>query len=457
MFKQSDNNKSARKAGLLFLLLAMITVAGSALAVPQVMTRYGDQMGWYSAEINGMGGTGVAVYRGGLSNIFNPAYLTMEEGTRLDAGFSLDQEHEDRFQPLFDSFGGFLAEGAIATNRHHFWQTGFALAHRVNQIEALPVTFGLSLADRYSYQYNFEEEIRDPETYPPSGSNDPAQDLIIEEHLRNVEGTLRTLSLGAGVQIIDQVSIGVAAHYAFGKRTETNSMRANWVPEDSYNHTDEYELSGVNYTIGLRGVVNERLEVGVSWESQLSATGDFTWEYADAGFDSLGNPATIITSSGDDAPQGYYRYPNIYRAGLTFLPRTDPRTVFTMEMEYTPWSEMADSEVPGYDNPQNLDDTVDVRIGLQHTFYNGMPLRFGFRHFDSYMDKESGASVFSTGVGMPVLAGMVSVSLELAKIINVLDHQFPYPTDFDGEFSADPQARVEDTRFRLGISFVRNF
>jgi hypothetical protein len=453
MFKHSLNKNGATKAGILTLLFAMTMMAVSALAVPQVMNTYGDQMSWYSAEANAMGGTGVAVYRGGFSTIFNPAYLVMEEGTRFEAGFSLDQEHEDRFQPMFDAFSSYVANSAIATNRNHLWQTGFALAHRLELMDEMPLSLGLSLADRYPFQYNFEEEIRNPSPYP-AGTGEPARDMIIEQRQRKVEGTLRTLSMGMGVPVIEGVSLGASVHYAFGTRTETNTLRDTDGEGDdnSYNQVDEYELAGVNYTIGIRGVVNERLEIGVSWESQLDATGDFTHMYTDV------DPSTGLPVTSPSLSAGYYRYPNIYRAGLTFLPQTDPRTVFTMEMIYTPWSEMADSENPGYDNPQNLDDTMDVRIGLQHTFYNGMPVRFGFRHFDSYMDKESGASVFSSGVGMPLLNGMLNGSIELSKITNVLDHQFPYPTDYFGDaFLVDPQASVEDTRFRIGVSYTMNF
>lgn len=449
MIKHSLRKNGTLKAGFLVLLSAMMMTTVSALAVPQIMNAYGDQMSWYSAEINGMGGTGVAVYRGGMSNIFNPAFLVVEEGTRVEAGFSLEQEHEDRFQPMFDSFGSTVAFSAIATNRNHFWQSGFAVAHRIVQIEALPVTVGLSMADRYPMQYRFEEEIRNPSPYP-AGSGEPARDMIIEKRVREVEGTLRTLSMGVGAPIMDRLSFGASVHYAFGTRKETLSKRDfdQIAPDNSYNQMDEYELAGVNYTIGLRGIISKRLEVGISWESQLDASGDFSSELFTAASD------TTVATLHD----GYYRYPNVFRAGLTFLPRTDPRTVFTIEMEYMPWSEMADSEYPGYDNPQNLDDTVDVRVGLQHTFYNGMPLRFGFRHFDSYMDKESGASTFSAGTGMPLMGGMLSGSVELSKILNVLDHQFEYPTNYFGDsFLADPQARVEDTRFRIGVSYVMNF
>ncbi len=65
------------------------------------------------------------------------------------------------------------------------------------------------------------------------------------------------------------------------------------------------------------------------------------------------------------------------------------------------WSELADSRNPGYDNPMNLQDTFDVRIGLEHRFYNNMPLRFGFRRFDSYLDRETG-----TGERLPMLTDL---------------------------------------------------
>ena len=86
------------------------------------------------------------------------------------------------------------------------------------------------------------------------------------------------------------------------------------------------------------------------------------------------------------------------------------------------------------------------------------PVRFGFRHYDSYMDKEVSASAFSGGVGLPFGDGLISVSLELTKLTGILDHQFPYSPDYWGDaYFADPQARVEDTRFRVGVGYTLNF
>ncbi len=420
--------------------------AASAVAVPQIMSTYGDQMPWSSAEINAMGGTGTALYRGGLSNIFNPALLTDEQGYRLDAGVMLDQEHEDRFQPLFDSFDSWVVDAAIASNRNHYWQTGFGAAGRFFQ-ESFPVVLSLSLADRYPYSYSFYEELRNPSPFPP-GQGEPARDMLIEERQRDITGTLRNLSFGAAANVTQRISFGAAVHYAFGTRRAVDSVRDYVVTDgdDSYRLEDEFEMSGVNFTLGARGVINERLEVGVAWESQLTATGDWTTTSAD------------VDASQVTVHDGSYKYPNMFRAGLTFRPRTNPLTVFTVEAEYKPWDKLEDNEHPGQDNPQLLNDVMDVRVGLEHLFYNGIPLRFGFRHFDSYTDRDASASVFTSGVGAPIGGGMVAVSLELTKISSIQEHQFPYPDDFFGDnFKTDEFARVDDTRFRIGVSYKVEF
>ena len=447
MSKRMINTTAARRGLVLLGLLAVLGAATTALAAPEIMSTYGDQLTWHSASINAMGGTGTAIYRGGISNIYNPAFLAVETSNRFDLGFSLDQETEDRFQPLFDSFENYVNRAAIASNRQHYWDTGFSYAGRILK-QQFPMTVAISLTDRYAFGYIFEEELRSPYIH-----NDPTQrDQILEDRLYEVSGTLRDLSLGLGFDISEGYSVGAAFHYAFGSRNVSKSVRDTNIPvggdDESYNNQSDFDLSGVHWTVGFRGKISERVEFGVAWESQLSATGNFAFNNYSA------TPDTTIMSNYD----GYYRYPNSYRAGLTFRPRTDPRTTFSLELEYKPWSEMADSQNSGYDNPQNLSDVTDVRVGLEHLFYNGMPIRFGFRYIDTYADREVSSSVFSAGVGIPFQKGMFSVSLELSKLSAIQEHIFGYPGDYLGEaYETDPQAIVEDTRFRLGVGYKQDF
>ncbi|MBE0565968.1 MAG: hypothetical protein IH621_08435 [Krumholzibacteria bacterium] len=444
MTKNLSKTDRVRGLGTGIVLLAL-AAALPASAAPQLMTDYGDQWAWRSGDINAMGGTGIALYRGGLSNLYNPAMLALETGTRLDAGLAVDQESEDRFVPLFDTFSSWVADASVAANRNHFWQSGFGAARRVLD-GRVPLTAALSLTDRYPFEYGFEEEIRNPDPF----NTGPQRDMIMETRSRELEGTLRNLSLGLGAAVHERVSVGFAAHYAFGTRTDTWAVRDFDTADgdSSYAQTYEQDVDGINVTFGLRGVVNERVEIGLAWESRLKASGDFSDVRTAAG------TGTVV----DETRAGHWKYPDIYRAGLAFRPRTDPATVFTIEFEYMPWSQTEDTEKPADLNAARMNDTMDVRVGVQHTFYNGVPVRFGFRHYDSYMDKEASASAFSGGVGLPFGDGLISVSLELTKLTGILDHQFPYSPDYWGDaYFADPEARVEDTRFRVGVGYTLNF
>ena len=67
-------------------------------------------------------------------------------------------------------------------------------------------------------------------------------------------------------------------------------------------------------------------------------------------------------------------------------------------------------------------------------------------------------TAFTAGTGASVGDGRLSVSVELAKTSSILTHQFPYPDNYFGDaFVAAPMARVDDTRFRLGVSYAMEF
>ena len=102
------------------------------------------------------GGTGAAVDRGGFNTALNPANLSAASGWRIDGGLVMAQEHEDRFQPLWDSFGSFVVDTAIASNRNHYFDTGFAASKGFGD----RFGGGVSLTTRYDFTYDFAEEVR---------------------------------------------------------------------------------------------------------------------------------------------------------------------------------------------------------------------------------------------------------------------------------------------------------
>ena len=129
-------------------------------------------------------------------------------------------------------------------------------------------------------------------------------------------------------------------------------------------------------------------------------------------------------------------------------PRNAPRTVFTLDLVFSNWSDLEDTRsVP--DEFVYLRDTLDYRFAIQHTFYNGVPVWFGFRHLNNYANREANADYFSAGMGMPFVKGLIQFSVEIGKIVGELEHIFEYPSDFE----ADEIARVENNTFRFGFGY----
>ena len=423
---------TARAAALLAVLLA--AAAAGATDDPALHTRYGDPAVTLSAEIDALGGTGAAVYRGGFSNVINPACLALGEGWRLDASGTLAQAHEDRFVPLWDSFGSYVTDTAVASNRHHRFGAGFAAAGRL-PIAWRPVTAALSLTERYSFEYDFTETIRDPDSFSSP------RDAVLQDRGVEIGGALRALSGGAGVALTDRLALGLAAHYAYGTRDQVRRVQDYDVAANTFREDSEHAMRGLYFTLGARVRVDDRLALALAYDSPLTAAGD---THVETTFGAYPDSVRLVPG------RATVDYPRVYRLGLSYQPRTTPRTVFTVDAAYAEWSDLSDTRLP---NSVLAQDTWDVRAGLEHRFYNDTVARFGFRRLDSYDDSEAGASFFTGGVGFPAAGGSLDVSVSLSKFTSERGHWFAYPA----EFTAAPVSRVEDMRFGLGVGFSRAF
>lgn len=425
---------------LMAALVLLMALAAPAGAVSYLESAYGAQSPWLSAELNSLGGSGGAVYRGGFSALLNPAGLAHADRWRVDAGVGLDHHEEERFAPLFDSFDNRVIDASIASNQKTWLQTGFAVAGRFG-LGNLPLGFGLSLADRYPFSYEFTEEVRDP-----SFASNP-RDALLEERTYEVEGTLRTLSLGLAGEA-SNVAIGAAVHYAFGDR-DVRWLLRDHVTLDGDRSIDSlhaWDLSGVNATVGLQVRANERLTLAVAYETPLAVDGERT-------IDAISATDTTLTAAGNSL-----EYPAYWRFGAAMYPRHDPRTVLTVDVVYSDWTELADDRA-GIDDsrltaPGQLQEVVDVRVGLRHRFRSGQDMNVGFRRYDSYNDDEGGNSVFSAGTAWPIGPGRLGVSLELSKLQTAdVPNIYAYPAGYD----SPSETRVEDLRLRLGLGWTHTF
>jgi hypothetical protein len=425
MMQNKHNDSRIRGA---VLTAALVLAATSVFAGSVLDTSYGSAGNWLSAEINAMGGTGAAVDRGGFNTALNPANLSAASGWRIDGGLAMAQEHEDRFQPLWDSFGSFVVDTAIASNRNHYFDTGFAASKGFGD----RFGGGVSLTSRYDFTYDFAEEVRDPDSF-----SDP-RDQILQERSWGSDGSIRDLGLGVGYALSDKLSLGVAAHYLFGTVDGEVLMRDYQNDAASSAVHSSWEADGMSVTAGATLAATERLTLGAAFETPVEVGGDLM--------------VTTGTAAGTEAVSQHVtvKYPKRVRAGMALRPRTDPRTLFTAELVWSEWSQIEDSRIDG---DVEIENTYDYRVGVEHLFYNGVPVRFGFRHTDQYVDEEVAASMFTAGVGIPYVDGMININADMSKVTSNQEHFFAYP---DG-FAVEPTARVEETRFRLGASFTYAF
>ena len=62
-----------------------------------------------------------------------------------------------------------------------------------------------------------------------------------------------------------------------------------------------------------------------------------------------------------------------------------------------------------------LSDSWEARAGIEHVFYNGMPVRFGFRWAPSPLDQDVATSAFTFGAGFRVGPLRADLAFEVAS------------------------------------------
>ncbi len=429
---------------LAILAAAMLLglAATPAGAVPYLESAYGGQSPWLSAEINGLGGSGGAHYRGGFSNILNPAGLARAAAWRVDAGMGFAYHEEERFVPLYDSFDSFVTDMSIASNQRTWPEGGFAVAGRLD-LGDLPLGVGLSLADRNPFGYEFSEEVRDPDVF-----SDP-RDRILEERTYEVEGTLRTLSLGVAGEA-DRISFGASVHYAFGDRDDHWLSRDNQTDDgdQSYDNRSQWDLSGVNATLGVQVHPNDRLTLGVAYETPLSVDGEMDLTAYTAEFD------TTAMSTANHSLE----FPARWRLGAAFFPRHDPRTVLTVDVVLTNYEDLKDDRPDLADSRLTAPSTCRTwwtcasacstpsrRPGHERRL---PPLR--------QLQRPRGRQLHLLGwaPAWPMGTGRLALSLELNKLQT---STFRISSSIPAGFVSPAEARVDDMRLRFGVGWTQEF
>jgi hypothetical protein len=421
-------------------LLALVQ-APAAGATTFLDTSFGTPVGGTSARSLALGSTGVSLHTGSEALFFNPAVLVPEaKYGEIDLTIGATQATEDRLVPLYDSFMSFVDETAVAVNRNVYGNVSGGGIWRLPA--ETPMAIGVGVFERFDFDYDYFEEFRDPDV-----DSDP-RDRLIQEREWIVDGRLWTTSAGYAAEVWNRLQFGGALH-----RWSGDVQRDVAVNDfDTGRHridTVKQELEGWGWTVGGWGRVTDRLDLGASFEGPVTLDGSRTVIVTSG---AVGQSDSIATTG---AP-AEVDYPAVLRLGGTYHPRNVLRTTFTLEVERRFWEQLDVPVIGAVGDTVAVRDTWDFRMGLEHVFYNNLPVRFGFRYLENYADPESERSIFSAGIGYRVGGFELDVTGLYHRQTSRQDFLFDpsYGTMF---LVPGAQERVEDTVLELMLGASRRF
>ncbi len=259
---------------LALVLLVQVAAVHPAVAFTTLDAAFGTPFAATTPRAAAMGSVGAALYLGSASLVANPAMLSQMDGRLLlEVNGGILQANEDRFQPLFDSFNSYLTDTTVASNRNSYGLGQGGAIYRLSPERNM--TLGIGIFDRYSFNYDYSEEIRDPSPYVDT------RDAVIQLRDYKIEGHLRSISVGYGMELVPRLRLGLTVHRYFGKlkhraNTLTTPIYQSNFLSDPGSAAFEHELSGWGITVGASGTVNERLDLGASFEAPFTVEGAIT-------------------------------------------------------------------------------------------------------------------------------------------------------------------------------------
>ncbi len=444
-------------------ILTLVLAAASLLASPArafttLDAAYGTPWDAENPRTAAMGSVGAALYQGAGNLVSNPAMLAYMDGrilVELNGGFL--QANEDRYQPLYNSFDSYVTDTVIASNRNSYGQLQGGVLFSLSREHAM--SFGIGVFDRYIFDYDYSEEIRDPSPFVDT------RDAVIQLRQYHIEGRLRSITAGWGMEVIPRLSLGLSVNYYLGKlqhrvATSTTPTYENTFLSDPGPAAFDHDLDGWSVALGLEGRVSDRLDLGVNFESGFTVEGAITSMDSTIGtWVPYDREETVLAVGGEDVK---IKYPSTLRAGMTFHPRNQLKTTFSFDLVRRFWEGVSSDSyrTAAFGGGYTLRDTWDVRVGLEHVFYNKVPARFGFRYLENYADPESQRSIFSAGTGWSTAGLTLEATVQYHRQTTRQDYLFDRTlewTDRPPDVPDDGLSKVEDGTVTLLLGVSRRF
>jgi hypothetical protein len=375
------------------LAAAFLAASSPTQALTFLDLATGDEALFPDARSVAMGRTRIAEGAGAFTGAVNPAALAWAGDPRFSAGGGVQQLKESRKIPAYDSFDAFLVESIYVLNDDYQERggVGFTAGAPADwKLGALGV--GLSWAPERDWQYDYTEEVRDNNSF-----TQPRDKLIARNDVQS-DGSVDAFTVGVGWAPAipgareDLVAVGLSVQVLRGAQDLLHSTRFVQTDTPVATTFSVDGLAGTRMVAAVSVRPDHRLDVAVAYRGSVTLDGDFTRTgdvTAGAYFAAPADPAVAAGSL-------EIEYPAELGIGLAYRPRAKVRTTVRLDAGWTEWSDFRHGLWSGLE----LDDVWSVRVGLEHVFYNGMPVRFGFHYQPSPQDEEVATTAFTFGGGL---------------------------------------------------------
>ncbi len=348
-----------------------------------------------------LGRTHVASPTGGFTGSTNPALLAGDAPIEVSAGGSAAKMKETRSIPAYDSFDAFLVESIYVLNDDVLYEGGLGGTGSFGRdwIDG-GIGAGLSWAPVRDFQYQYIEEVRDNDSFTR-----PRDQLIGLNEIES-SGGIAAFTMGAGLHPGENVSIGAALqrlHGGFNLFQRTQFVLEGTEEEATY---DVDDLGGWRGLFGIAVRPGHRLDASLTLRTGSNLDGDFERTGAPDAFSFLGAPGD---SGAPVSGEFDMQYPRELAVGVSWKPRAKSRTAVRAEAAWSEWSQFHSDLAPS----ETFDDAWDVRFGVEHVFYNDIPMRFGFLYEPAPRDDEVAGTSFTFGAGFPVGPLRADLAFEL--------------------------------------------
>lgn len=335
---------------------------------------YGQAIQTLTARSLSMGGAGLAGGNTFLTASHNPALALKSEGSlSFVFGAGLYNLEEDRSFPYYDNFGGFVDYGSYFFQSN--WYNSFygQVVYKPDFTELMNLHLALGYLPLIDFNYDYFEEVR---------TNDFGDALLAYNIVEN-EGMLASTPISLAFQPVADLAIGLTTHLVTGDVTYNERIESKVVDlanlDTSFQIQNELDKMPLFFDAGLHYQFDERLALAFVYRSPLKVE----------------TIATLTVAGIKGKTQRTVEYPARLGAGVDYRFENILAAQIMIDYYYEFWSDFTDT----WNADLLFEDTYNIKIGIEHIFFDSVPFRAGFNYGTLRESKSLTYTMLSVGTG----------------------------------------------------------